>query len=72
MNLAMIISDKIRIGILLGAPLTEQNYERTGIPYLEEHFYVMVYDCTPWLGRDFVPADNNVKRKCSLVSIGPS
>lgn len=42
----------IRIAILLGAPFTEQNFERVGIPYLSSHFEVMVFDCLNWLGRD--------------------
>jgi hypothetical protein len=37
------------IAILLGAPFTAQNYDRTGIPYLREHFEVVVLDCNPWL-----------------------
>ncbi|MBT6007804.1 MAG: hypothetical protein HOG78_00905 [Rhodobacterales bacterium] len=41
----------IRIAILLGAPLTEQNFERIGIPYLSPYFEVMVFDCMGWLGR---------------------
>ena len=44
-------SDKrIRIAILLGAPFSEQNYERIGIPYLSANFELTVYDCTKWLG----------------------
>lgn len=42
----------IRIAILLGAPFTEQNFERLGIPYLSPHFEVMVFDCLNWLGRN--------------------
>jgi hypothetical protein len=42
----------IWIVILLGAPFTEQNYERVGIPYLSKHFEVVVFDCTEWLGRN--------------------
>lgn len=42
----------IRIAILLGAPFTEQNYERVGIPYLSPHFEVRVFDCLNWLGRN--------------------
>jgi hypothetical protein len=42
----------IRIVILLGAPLTEQNFERVGIPYLSKHFDVMVFECTELLGRN--------------------
>jgi hypothetical protein len=37
------------IVILLGAPFTSQNYERTGVPYLKANFEVAVLDCTPWL-----------------------
>ena len=37
------------VAILLGAPFTSQNYERTGIPYLKENFEVVVLDCNPWL-----------------------
>jgi hypothetical protein len=51
----MVINEKeklIRIVILLGAPFTEQNFERVGIPYLSKHFEVMVFDCTVWLGRN--------------------
>ena len=43
---------KIQIVILLGAPLTAQNYERVGIPYLSKHFEVLVFDCIEWLGRN--------------------
>jgi hypothetical protein len=43
--------DRIKIFILLGAPLSEQNYERVGIPHLTPYFEVTVLDCTPWLGR---------------------
>jgi len=38
--------------ILFGAPLTSQNYERLGIPYLKEHLNVIVYDCMSWLKRN--------------------
>lgn len=41
-----------RIVILLGAPFTEQNYERIGIPYLSAYFEVMVFDCTELMGRN--------------------
>ena len=37
------------IAVLLGAPLTAQNYRRTGIPYLVAHFDVVVLDCNRWL-----------------------
>jgi hypothetical protein len=40
-----------RIAILLGAPLTEQNYKRTGIAQLSAHFEVVTIDCLDWLGR---------------------
>ncbi|MFJ9450903.1 hypothetical protein [Herbaspirillum sp. NPDC101397] len=40
-----------RIVILLGAPFTAQNFERTGIPYLSANFDVAVFDCLSWLGR---------------------
>ncbi len=43
---------KIRIAILLGAPFTEQNFERVGISYLSPHFEIMVFDCLDWLGRN--------------------
>lgn len=42
----------IRIAILLGAPFTEQNFDRVGIPYLSPHFEVRVFDCLNWLGRN--------------------
>jgi len=41
-----------RIVILLGAPFTEQNYERIGIPYLSAYFEVMVFDCSELMGRN--------------------
>ena len=41
--------NKPTVAILLGAPFTSQNYERTGIPYLKENFEVVVLDCNPWL-----------------------
>ncbi len=48
------ISDnKVLIAILLGAPFTEQNYERTGIPYLKDKFNVVVFDCNSWLRSGF-------------------
>ncbi|MCT7968527.1 hypothetical protein NG799_19650 [Laspinema sp. D1] len=43
------LSQKPLIAILLGAPFTEQNYKRTGVPYLKESFDVIVLDCNPWL-----------------------
>lgn len=46
------VQKTVRIAILLGAPFSEQNYERIGIPYLTKHFEVIVFDCTKWLGRD--------------------
>jgi len=45
-------SQNIKIAIVLGAPFTEQNYERIGIPYLSKSFEVVVFDCTEWLGRN--------------------
>lgn len=39
------------IAILLGAPFSEQNLERIGIPYLSPHAHIVVLDCKPWLGR---------------------
>lgn len=42
----------IRIAILIGTPLTEQNFERFGIPYLSPYFEVMVFDCLNWVGRN--------------------
>jgi hypothetical protein len=47
-----LISEKeVRIIILLGAPLTRQNYERIGVPELSKHFTVKVLDCNQILGR---------------------
>lgn len=40
---------KPTIAILLNAPFTEQNYKRTGVPYLKENFEVVVLDCNPWV-----------------------
>ncbi len=45
--------EKIKILLLLGAPFTEQNYERIGIPYLEENFSIIVFQCMGWLDRPF-------------------
>lgn len=42
----------IHVAILIGAPLTEQNFERFGIPYLSPHFEVLVFDCLNWVGRN--------------------
>ncbi len=39
------------IAILLGAPLSHQNLERIGIPWLAAHFDLVILDCLPWLGR---------------------
>ncbi len=44
--------EKIRVVILLGAPLTTQNFERIGVPYLSKHFEVIIFDCMEWLGRN--------------------
>ena len=60
---------KIKIAVLIGAPLTRQNFERIGIPYLSPHFHVMIYDCMPWLGRPYCHVDNDVLRECLVVSI---
>jgi len=46
------VTKPIRIVILLGAPLSEQNFERIGIPYLSPYFEVMVFDCMGWLERN--------------------
>ena len=35
----------VRVAILMGAPLTQQNYERVGIPYLSPYFEICVVDC---------------------------
>jgi hypothetical protein len=43
--------ETIRVVILLGAPFTDQNFERIGIPYLSKHFNVIVFDCMEWMGR---------------------
>lgn len=43
---------RTRIAIILGAPFTEQNFERIGIPYLSPHFEIFVFDCLGWLGRN--------------------
>jgi hypothetical protein len=45
--------EKIKILLLLGAPFTEQNYERIGIPYLEKNFSLIVFQCMEWLDRPF-------------------
>ncbi|MCT7958214.1 hypothetical protein [Laspinema palackyanum] len=45
--------NKILIALLLGAPFTEQNYERIGIPYLKHKFNVVVLDCNTWLRSGF-------------------
>lgn len=64
-----------RIAILLGAPLTEQNYQRTGIPYLATHFDVVTFDCLEWLGRSTdgisqdVEAWGTVKRVTSAADL---
>jgi hypothetical protein len=39
------------IVILLGAPLTAQNFERIGVPYLSKCFDVIIFDCTGLLSR---------------------
>ena len=60
----MVIIETIRttkIVILLGAPLTHQNFERVGIPYLSKYFEVMVFDCTEWMNR------NTENIKCQRV-----
>jgi hypothetical protein len=50
----------VRIAILLGAPLTKQNFERIGIPYLAPYFEIFVFDCLEWLGRN--SATNTYKK----------
>ena len=42
---------KPNLVIMLGAPLTQQNFERIGIPILSDFFNVYVFDCLKWLGR---------------------
>jgi len=59
----------IRLSILLGAPLTKQNFERIGIPYLSRSCEVMVCDCTPWMGRSSVQTDADMCSGCSLVTV---
>ena len=54
----------IRVALLIGTPLTEQNFERFGIPYLSLYFEVIVFDCLHWVGRD----SNSVK--CKRVNWG--
>jgi hypothetical protein len=47
-----VAADKsIKIVFLLGAPLTEQNFNRLGIPYLSNHFEIVIFDCIGLLGR---------------------
>lgn len=60
---------KTKIVILLGAPLDEQNYERVGIPYLDQFFEVTVLDCMPWLGRANHSNLNHVYGKSECISI---
>ena len=43
--------DKPNLVIMLGAPFTQQNFERMGIPILSDFFNVYVFDCLKWLGR---------------------
>lgn len=38
-----------QIVILLGAPFTEQNYYRSGVPYLMKRCHVVVLDCMRWV-----------------------
>ena len=54
----------MRVAILIGAPLTEQNFERFGIPYLSLYFDVIVFDCLAWVGRDSIAV------KCKRVDWG--
>ncbi len=61
--------NNIRVAILLGAPLTKQNHERIGIPYLVRYFDVMVYDCTPWIRRSCSIEDDDVSCRCPVMSI---
>ena len=35
--------------VLMGVPFTEQNFKRSGVAYLEQHFDVTVIDCNRWL-----------------------
>jgi hypothetical protein len=49
MSIAPDPTKKRTIAILLGAPFTRQNFERTGVPYLNQYFDVVVFDLTPWV-----------------------
>lgn len=44
-------SDPIKILILLSIPLTKQNYQRIGIPFLSKNFTVIVFQCMDLVGR---------------------
>lgn len=61
--------NSIRVAILIGAPLTKQNYERIGVPYLIQHFDVTVYDCTSWMGRLCSIENEDLSRGYQIVSI---
>jgi len=74
----------IKLVILLGAPLGEQNYERVGIPYLAPFFDVTVFNCMPWLGRfsnevlcarrgeiGYITIDSESDFESAIENIGP-
>jgi len=60
---------RAKIAILLGAPLTDQNYERIGIPYLSAHFDVVTIDCLGWLGRSTQDIPQHRQRWGAVVPV---
>ncbi len=46
------VTKRPRIAILMGAPLSAQNFARTGVAFLAPHAELILLDCKAWLGRD--------------------
>ena len=42
------------LAILLGGPLSVQNVERMGLPYLSSFVNIVIFDCNAWLGRSSI------------------
>jgi len=76
--------NKVTICVLMGIPLTKQNYFRFGIPYLAKYFNVIVIDCTKlvyvnakYIGYDklyfmnFIKVSAYEELKMQLIHISP-
>ena len=57
-----------KILLLIPFPLTKQNYDRIGIPFLSKNFTVVVFQCSNWIGRGSAPM-NLVEEKWEKYEI---